>query len=74
MRQTSKGEINEIILINSHNGTSYYQMLAGMFRFVCMNGLVIRTSLCLERWRCNAIVRRVKNLFKYVFNDTFRVC
>lgn len=40
MRQTSKGEINEIILINSHNGTSCYQMLAGMFRFVCMNGLV----------------------------------
>ena len=40
MRQTGKGEINEIILINSHNGSSSYQMLAGMFRFVCMNGLV----------------------------------
>lgn len=40
IRHTSKGEINEIILINSHNGTSSYQMLAGMFRFVCMNGLV----------------------------------
>lgn len=40
IRQTTKGEINEIILINSHNGTSSYQMLAGMFRFVCMNGLV----------------------------------
>ncbi len=40
MRQTNKGEINEIILINSHNGTSSYQMLAGMFRFICMNGLV----------------------------------
>ena len=31
---------NEIILINSHNGASCYQMLAGAFRFVCSNGLV----------------------------------
>jgi hypothetical protein len=33
-------ETNEIILINSHDGTSSYQMLAGMFRFVCQNGMV----------------------------------
>ena len=33
-------EANEIILLNSHDGTSSYQMLAGMFRFVCQNGLV----------------------------------
>lgn len=33
-------EANEIILINSHDGTSSYQMLAGVFRFVCMNGMV----------------------------------
>jgi len=36
----AKGEANEIILLNSHDGTSSYQMLAGMFRFVCSNGLV----------------------------------
>lgn len=35
-----RGEANEIILLNSHDGTSSYQMLAGMFRFVCSNGLV----------------------------------
>jgi hypothetical protein len=33
-------EINEIVLINSHDGTSSYQMMAGTFRIVCMNGLV----------------------------------
>ena len=33
-------EASEIILLNSHDGTSSYQMLAGMFRFVCQNGLV----------------------------------
>jgi hypothetical protein len=36
-------EANEIILINSHDGASSYQMLAGVFRFVCCNGLVVGT-------------------------------
>ena len=38
--QITGKEANEIILLNSHDGTSSYQMLAGMFRFVCQNGLV----------------------------------
>lgn len=38
--QISGSEANEIILLNSHDGTSSYQMLAGMFRFVCKNGIV----------------------------------
>lgn len=33
-------EANEIILLNSHDGTSSYQMLAGVLRFVCQNGMV----------------------------------
>jgi hypothetical protein len=37
----SRPETNEIILINSHDGASSYQMLAGLFRFVCCNGLVV---------------------------------
>lgn len=37
----TKPEANEIILINSHDGASCYQMLAGLFRFVCCNGLVV---------------------------------
>ena len=38
--QIADTEANEIILLNSHDGTSSCQMLAGMFRFVCANGLV----------------------------------
>jgi hypothetical protein len=38
--QINGAEANEIILLNSHDGSSSYQMLAGMFRFVCQNGLV----------------------------------
>ena len=37
----TRPEANEIILINSHDGASSYQMLAGAFRFVCCNGLVV---------------------------------
>ncbi len=40
---TARAEANEIILINSHDGASSYQMLAGVFRFVCCNGLVCGT-------------------------------
>lgn len=49
LRHRSSGlqaqEADEIILINSHDGTSRYQMLAGKFRFVCCNGLVVGEQL-----------------------------
>lgn len=38
--QINASEANEIILLNSHDGSSAYQMLAGVFRFVCHNGMV----------------------------------
>jgi len=37
----AKAEANEIILINSHDGASSYQLLGGRFVFVCSNGLVV---------------------------------
>ena len=40
---TTRPEANEIILINSHDGASCYQLLAGAFRFICTNGLVVGT-------------------------------
>jgi hypothetical protein len=40
-RATTKPEANEIILINSHDGASSYQMLAGAIRFACCNGMVV---------------------------------
>jgi len=32
--------VGEIILVNSHDGTSSYKMMSGIFRFVCQNGLI----------------------------------
>ena len=39
--QIAKPEANEIILINSHDGASSYQLLSGVFRYACCNGLVV---------------------------------
>jgi hypothetical protein len=43
--QIAESEVPEIILVNSHDGTSAYQMLAGMFRFVCCNGMIVGDSI-----------------------------
>jgi Domain of unknown function (DUF932) len=47
LRHESQGEIQvggtfrEIVLVNSHDGTSSYQLMAGMFRLVCSNGMIV---------------------------------
>lgn len=33
-------EVNEIVLVNSHDGTSSYQMMAGCYRQICSNGML----------------------------------
>lgn len=35
----------EMVLINSHDGTSAYKLMLGVFRLVCSNGLVVSESL-----------------------------
>lgn len=38
------GVIPRIVVINSHNGSSPFIMMAGLFRMVCSNGLIISDS------------------------------
>lgn len=38
--QITERQANEIILVNSHDGSSSFQLLSGVFRFACANGLV----------------------------------
>lgn len=33
--------VPEIVLLNSHDGSSAYQLRAGLFRLVCLNGLMV---------------------------------
>jgi len=50
-RQTSNAQIAlndvypEVVLINSHDGTSAYKLMAGLFRLVCLNGAVVADSM-----------------------------
>ncbi|OUK84039.1 DUF932 domain-containing protein [Escherichia coli] len=43
--QITGQHVPEIILLNSHDGSSSYQMLPGYFRAICTNGLVCGQSL-----------------------------
>jgi hypothetical protein len=43
--QIDSSGANEIILLNSHDGTSSYQTQAGTFHFVCCNGMVYGDTL-----------------------------
>lgn len=58
---------NEIILVNSHDGTSSYQMLAGCYRFVCHNGLICGDTI--EDFR----VRHSGNIVGNVIEGAFRI-
>lgn len=44
-----EGLIPEIVMINSHDGSTSYQIRAGIYRFVCGNGLVIGNDLFCQR-------------------------
>jgi hypothetical protein len=48
---------NEIILVNSHDGTSSYQLLAGFFRSVCQNGCIAGDMVDDFRVRHNGDIR-----------------
>lgn len=44
MKATSDG-VPQLLLTNSHDGTSSVELRLGFFRFVCSNGLVVGTNL-----------------------------
>lgn len=46
-----QGAVPRIILVNSHDGSSSARVLAGVFRFVCSNGLVVGTTIGKETVR-----------------------
>lgn len=65
--QIEATEANEIVLLNSHDGTSSYQMLAGVLRFVCSNGLVFGDT------QSDIRVRHSGNIVDNVIEGAFRV-
>lgn len=43
-QQVLNGMHHEICLLNSHDGTSSYQLFSGIFRLVCLNGMVAQEA------------------------------
>lgn len=39
--ERTQDERIEVVMINSHNGSCSYQLMAGIFRLVCTNGLIV---------------------------------
>lgn len=58
----------EAVLINSHDGTSAYKLMCGIFRFVCSNGMVVADSL-LE----SINIRHTGNVIREVVEGSQRI-
>tara|TARA_R110002074_G_scaffold171978_2_gene334524 strand:- start:32 stop:841 length:810 start_codon:yes stop_codon:yes gene_type:complete len=43
-KDTSPDEFPEIVMYNSHNGTSSLYLSSGIFRMVCSNGLIVKSE------------------------------
>jgi Domain of unknown function (DUF932)/Fic/DOC family len=57
----------EVVLVNSHDGSSSDQIMAGVYRLVCCNGLVVGNSFAEAR------VRHTKNAPDEIVDASFRV-
>jgi hypothetical protein len=61
------GEVPEIVLVNSHDGSSSYQLLSGFFRMVCSNGLIAGDV-------CDDVrIRHTGNVVNDVIEGSYRV-
>lgn len=41
--------IPEMVLVNSHDGTSSYRLMMGVFRIACANGMIVASSMIQEQ-------------------------
>lgn len=39
--QLASAEAREVVIVNSHDGSSGFRLMAGLFRLVCSNGLIV---------------------------------
>ena len=58
----------EVVLVNSHDGSSRYELSAGAFRLACLNGLMVAESL-IEAIK----IRHTGNIISEVIDATRRI-
>jgi Domain of unknown function (DUF932) len=59
----------EVVLLNAHDGTSSYQLHAGLFRLVCLNGMVVSDA----NFGQVKVGHSGKNALDKVIEGTYRV-
>ena len=59
--------IPEIVIMNSHDGSSAYKIMAGVYRLVCANGLIVGSSFA------EVSVRHTKNAAEDIIDASFKV-
>jgi hypothetical protein len=63
------GAVPEVLLLNSHDGSSAYKLMAGVFRFVCANGLI-----CGDTYQSVSVAHRARrNLVEDVIEGAYTV-
>jgi hypothetical protein len=60
--------VPEIVLLNSHDGTSSYQVSAGLYRLVCSNGMMVSSSVLQD-----VRIRHTKQVVEDVIEGSFSV-
>lgn len=68
IKPTKDGEIPEVCLYNSHNGTCSYRLMFGIFRMVCSNGLIVMSDSIGE-----VKVRHIGNVVDNVIEESVAV-
>lgn len=59
----------EVALLNAHDGTSSYQLHAGLFRLVCLNGLTVSDA----NWGSVKVGHSGRNILDKVIEGTYTV-
>jgi hypothetical protein len=60
-------EVPEIVLVNSHDGTSSYNLMGGIFRLICSNGMIVGDTTSEVR------VRHSGNILDNVIEGSYSV-
>ena len=62
------GVYPEVVVVNSHDGTSAYKVMAGLMRLVCLNGMVVS-----DRELASVTVHHKGNVMGQVIEGSFEV-
>lgn len=65
----------ETVLVNGHDGTSRYKLMAGIFRFICENGLIVADSLLesINVMHSGNVIPEVVEGAQFIFDNASKV-